>query len=63
LNTAVEEDKILRRNPCRVRGADRESPDERPVLSIAQVFDLAGRMPERFRTLCSRPSARSGGVR
>ncbi|ROS41389.1 tyrosine-type recombinase/integrase [Amycolatopsis thermoflava] len=51
LNTAVEEDKILQRNPCRVRGADREEPEERPVLSVAQVFDLAGRMPERFRAL------------
>jgi len=51
LNTAVDEDKILQRNPCRVRGADRENPAERPVLTIAQVFDLAGRMPERFRVL------------
>jgi integrase len=51
MNTAVDEDKIVQRNPCRVRGADRESPDERPVLSVAQVFDLAGRMPERFRVL------------
>ncbi len=51
LNTAVEEDRILQRNPCRVRGADRENPAERPVLSVAQVFDLAGRMPERFRAL------------
>ncbi|MET7990298.1 tyrosine-type recombinase/integrase [Amycolatopsis sp. NPDC005232] len=51
LNTAVDEDKILMRNPCRVRGADRENPDERPVLTVPQVFDLAGRMPERFRAL------------
>ena len=51
LNTAVDEDKILQRNPCRVRGADRENPAERPVLTVAQVFDLAGRMPERFRAL------------
>ncbi|MFJ4102483.1 tyrosine-type recombinase/integrase [Amycolatopsis japonica] len=51
LNTAVDEDKILPRNPCRVRGADRENPDERPVITVAQVFDLASRMPERFRAL------------
>jgi integrase len=51
LNTAVDEDKIILRNPCRVRGADKENPDERPVLTIAQVFDLAGRMPTRFRAL------------
>lgn len=51
LNTAVEEDNILARNPCRVRGADKEEPAERPVLTVAQVFDLAGRMPPRFRTM------------
>ncbi|MBB4687410.1 tyrosine-type recombinase/integrase [Amycolatopsis jiangsuensis] len=51
LNTAAEEDKIIQRNPCRVRGADRENPEERPVLSVAQVFDLAGKMPERLRAL------------
>jgi integrase len=51
LTTAVDEDKILQRNPCRVRGADKENPAERPILTIPQVFDLAGRMPERFRAL------------
>ncbi|GAB3912881.1 tyrosine recombinase XerC [Kibdelosporangium lantanae] len=51
MNTAVEEDRILPRNPCRVRGADQESPAERPVLTVAQVFDLAGRMPKRWRAL------------
>jgi integrase len=51
LNTAVDEDKILPRNPCRVRGADKENPAERPTLTVAQVYDLAGRMPERFRVL------------
>ncbi|HET6504803.1 MAG TPA: tyrosine-type recombinase/integrase, partial [Amycolatopsis sp.] len=51
LNTAMEEDKILQRNPCRIRGADRENPAERPALTVAQVFDLAGRMPDRFRVL------------
>ena len=51
LNTAVDEDKILPRNPCRVRGADREHADARPVLTVAQVFELANRMPGRFRVL------------
>jgi integrase len=41
LNTAVDEDRILPRNPCRVRGADRESPAERPFFTVAQVFELA----------------------
>ena len=52
LNTAVDEDRILPRNPCRVRGADKETPAERPVLTVAQVFDLAEAMPDRrFRAL------------
>ena len=42
LGTAVEEDKILARNPCRVRGAGIERPAERPVLTVAQVDAFQG---------------------
>jgi integrase len=49
LNTAVQEDGIVSRNPCRVRGADRENPAERPVLTVTQVFALADAM--RYRRL------------
>jgi integrase len=48
LMTAVEEDKMLSRNPCRIRGADNEQTAERSILTLAQVFDLAdllGRRP------------------
>ncbi len=48
LMTAVEEDKILPRNPCRIRGAGDEDAPERPVLTVAQVFvlaELVGRRP------------------
>jgi hypothetical protein len=41
LTTAVEEDKIIPRNPCKIRGAGKEHAAERPVLTVAQVFDLA----------------------
>jgi integrase len=52
LNTAVNEDQIIRVNPCRVRGGDRENPAERPTLTVAQAFDLADRMPDqRYRLL------------
>jgi len=52
MSTAVEEDRILNRNPCRVKGADREQPAERPVLTVAQVFELADAMRfQRFRAL------------
>lgn len=48
LMTAVEEDNMLGRNPCRIRGADNEQTPERAILSLAQVFELAdlvGRRP------------------
>jgi integrase len=47
LATAVEEDKILARNPCRVRGAGEEHAAERPVITVAQVFELAERVGRR----------------
>ncbi|OUC84317.1 tyrosine-type recombinase/integrase [Streptosporangium minutum] len=48
LMTAAEEDHILSHNPCRIRGAGDEHAQERPVLTVAQVFELAdlvGRRP------------------
>ncbi|MEU4420634.1 site-specific integrase [Actinoplanes sp. NPDC024001] len=51
LMTAVKEDELIRVNPCRIKGADQEKPAERPVLSVPQVFELAERMPARFRAL------------
>jgi integrase len=48
LNTAVDPDAILSRNPCKVPGAGRESPEERPLVTVAQVFDVAERMPDRW---------------
>ncbi|WP_346742672.1 N-terminal phage integrase SAM-like domain-containing protein [Spongiactinospora sp. TRM90649] len=39
----ASEDHIIPRNPCRIRGAGDEHPDERPVLTVAQVFELADR--------------------
>ena len=47
LMTAVDEDKILPRNPCCIRGAGDEDAPERPVLTVAQVFELAERVGRR----------------
>lgn len=47
LMTAAEDDKILARNPCCIRGAGDEEAAERPVLSVAQVFELAERVGRR----------------
>jgi len=44
LMTAVEEDKILTRNPCRIRGAGDEDTAEWPVLTVAEVFALSERV-------------------
>ena len=40
LATAAD-DRVIPRTPCRIRGAGDEKPAERPVLTVAQVFDLA----------------------
>ena len=50
LATAVD-DGLIRRNPCRIKGAGQEKSPERPVLTIRQVFDLADAIDRRYRTL------------
>src|SRR5439155_26591999 len=51
LMTATE-DRIIPRNPCRIRGGADEKPPERAVLSIAQVLDLADHLAaRRYRAL------------
>ncbi|MEU9890916.1 tyrosine-type recombinase/integrase [Sphaerisporangium sp. NPDC051011] len=50
LNTAVE-DELIKKNPCRIKNAGVERPEERPVLTVPQVFALAGAVPPRFRAL------------
>jgi integrase len=51
LNAAVKEDELIRANPCRIPGADREHAEERPVLAVAQVYQLADSVPARFRAM------------
>jgi integrase len=50
LATAVE-DGLIRRNPCRVKGASVERSPERPVLTVAQVYALADAVGQRYRAL------------
>ena len=50
LNTAVD-DGLIRRNPCRIKGAGQEKSAERPVLTVAQVYALADATDERYRAL------------
>lgn len=50
MNMAVD-DELIRRNPCRIKGADRYDVPERPVLTIAEVFAVADSIVPRYRLL------------
>ena len=46
-----QEDELIRTNPCRIPGADQESPAERPVLTVGEFFRWSTEMPDRYRAL------------
>jgi integrase len=50
MNTAVD-DGLIRRNPCRIKGAGSEDSPERPVLAVHQVYALADAVGPRYRAL------------
>ncbi|MFC6577675.1 tyrosine-type recombinase/integrase [Planomonospora parontospora] len=50
LSTAVD-DQLIKRNPCRIKGAGQEKSPERPVLTIAEVYKLADTVEPRYRAL------------
>ena len=50
LQTAAD-DELIRRNPCRIKGAGREEADERPTASIEQVDALADAVGPRWRLM------------
>ncbi|MFE3599001.1 tyrosine recombinase XerC [Streptomyces sp. NPDC059142] len=50
LETAAD-DELIRRNPCRIRGAGKESAPERPVATVAQVDALADAIGPRWRLM------------
>lgn len=50
LVTAVE-DELIRRNPCRIRGAGKETAAERPVATVDQVDALADLLGPRWRLM------------
>jgi integrase len=49
-NTALD-DGLIRRNPCRIKGAGEEDSAERPVLTVAQVYALADAVGLRYSAL------------
>lgn len=50
LATAVA-DELITRNPCKIDGAGVEHAAERPTATVAQVWQLADAMPDRYRCL------------
>jgi integrase len=42
---------MVKRNPCRIKGAGEDSSAERPVLTVSQVFALADTISPRYRML------------
>ncbi len=50
MNTALD-DGLIRRNPCRIKGAGNEDSPERPVLTVPQVYGLADAIGHRYRAL------------
>jgi len=49
--TAVKEDELLKANPCRIKGFDKDDTPERRVPALDQVRALAEEMPARFYAL------------
>ncbi|WP_329457902.1 tyrosine-type recombinase/integrase [Streptomyces sp. NBC_01497] len=50
LMTAVE-DQLIRRNPCRVKGASTTQTPERPTATVQEVYAVAGAIQPRYRAL------------
>lgn len=50
LATATD-DELIRRNPCRIKGAGKESSEERGTATIEQVYELAELVGARWRAM------------
>jgi integrase len=50
LNTAVD-DELIRRNPCRIKGAAAPDTPERQMIPLTKVIELVATVPERYRAL------------
>lgn len=49
--TAAEDDRIIPRNPCHIDGAGKEESDERQIVPLPVVFEIARVVPVRYRAL------------
>ncbi len=53
--TTAADGGVIRRNPCRIKGAGTEASPERQMLTVRQVFDLSEVIEPRYRALVPRP--------
>jgi integrase len=51
MNTALDDELIRGRNPCRIKGADQEHSTERPTASVEQVYAIAAAIKPWYRAL------------
>lgn len=49
--TTAVDDRIVRRNPCRIDTAGKEESPERQTVSLPVVFEIADAIPVRYRVL------------
>ncbi|GAA2376025.1 hypothetical protein GCM10010404_34770 [Nonomuraea africana] len=49
--TTAVDDQLIKRNPCRIKGAGQEKSAERRVLSVPQVYKLVEVIEQRYRAL------------
>jgi integrase len=47
----AEDDELIRRNPCRIKGAGQEKSPERPTATLSEVFAIAAAIQPRYRLL------------
>lgn len=45
------DDELIRRNPCRIKGAGKESAEERGIATVEQVYELAELVGSRWRLM------------
>jgi integrase len=45
------DDGLIRRNPCRIKGAGQEDSPERPIVPMAVLLELFDRIPVRYRAM------------
>jgi integrase len=49
--TTAADDDLIRRNPCRIKGASQEDSPERQVVPVAGLVELLDRIPIRYRAM------------